>query len=89
MPFGPTRVLIEDTYFSDGNDLSPDLLRRPLTVLGAVTAAALPLTSYLYVYVRGGAHPEWWGTGTWQSSRLWALGSTCASIHDAAAEPTV
>ncbi len=30
LPFGPTRVLIEDTYFSDGNDLSPDLLRRHL-----------------------------------------------------------
>ena len=30
LPFGPTRVLIEDTYFSDGADLSPDLLRRHL-----------------------------------------------------------
>ena len=30
LPFGPTRVLIEDTYFSDGNDLSPELLRRHL-----------------------------------------------------------
>lgn len=30
LPFGPTRVLIEDTYFSDGNDLAPDLLRRHL-----------------------------------------------------------
>ena len=27
LPFGPTRLLIEDTYFSDGADLSPDLLR--------------------------------------------------------------
>ena len=31
LPFGPTRVLIEDTYFSDGADLSPDLLRQHLT----------------------------------------------------------
>ena len=30
LPFGPRHVLIEDTYFSDGNDLSPDLLRRHL-----------------------------------------------------------
>ncbi len=28
LPFGPRHVLIEDTYFSDGRDLSPDLLRR-------------------------------------------------------------
>ena len=30
LPFGPTRVLIEDTYFSDGADLSPALLREHL-----------------------------------------------------------
>lgn len=30
LPFGPTRVLIEDTYFSDGADLSHDLLRQHL-----------------------------------------------------------
>ncbi len=30
LPFAPTRILIEDTYFSDGNDLAPDLLRRHL-----------------------------------------------------------
>ncbi|KPF78566.1 lycopene cyclase [alpha proteobacterium AAP81b] len=30
LPFGPKTVLIEDTYFSDGNDLSVDLLRRHL-----------------------------------------------------------
>ena len=49
----------------------PDLLRRPLTVLGAVASAALPLVSYLYVYIRGGAHPEWWGQGNWQSAQAW------------------
>lgn len=27
LPFGPRHVLIEDTYFADGRDLSPDLLR--------------------------------------------------------------
>jgi lycopene beta-cyclase len=30
LPFGPRYVLIEDTYFSDGKDLEPDLLRRHL-----------------------------------------------------------
>ncbi len=30
LPFTPTQVLIEDTYFSDGADLSPDLLRQHL-----------------------------------------------------------
>ena len=30
LPFGPKHVLIEDTYYSDGSDLSPDLLRRHL-----------------------------------------------------------
>jgi len=30
LPFSPTRVLIEDTYYSDGADLSLDLLRQHL-----------------------------------------------------------
>jgi lycopene beta-cyclase len=30
LPFGPKHVLIEDTYYSDGRDLSPDMLRRHL-----------------------------------------------------------
>lgn len=30
LPFGPKHLLIEDTYFSDGADLSPELLRRHL-----------------------------------------------------------
>lgn len=28
LPFGPRHVLIEDTYFSDGRDLAPELLRQ-------------------------------------------------------------
>ena len=36
LPFGPTRVLIEDTYFSDGNDLSPELLRQHLADYAAL-----------------------------------------------------
>ncbi|MBX2999473.1 MAG: DUF2723 domain-containing protein [Caldilineaceae bacterium] len=49
----------------------PDLLRRPLTVLGTVLAAALPLLGYIYVYVRGAANPQWWGEGEWTSGRDW------------------
>ncbi|MBI1297002.1 DUF2723 domain-containing protein [bacterium] len=49
----------------------PSLLRRPRMVLGAVTAAALPLLGYIYVYVRGTAHPQWWGAGTWASGNEW------------------
>jgi hypothetical protein len=29
------------------------------------------LLSYLYVYLRGAAHPEWWGAGDWPSARQW------------------
>lgn len=49
----------------------PDLLRRPLIVLGTMIAAALPLLGYLYVYVRGAANPQWWGEGEWTSGRDW------------------
>lgn len=49
----------------------PGLLRRPWTVAGTVGAAALPLLSYIYVYVRGAAHPEWWGAGDWASAQAW------------------
>jgi hypothetical protein len=41
----------------------PALLRRPWLILGAILAAALPLLSYFYVYLRGAGHPEWWGAG--------------------------
>ncbi|MEZ4634190.1 MAG: DUF2723 domain-containing protein [Caldilineaceae bacterium] len=49
----------------------PSLLRRPRMILGAVTAAALPLLGYIYVYVRGTAHPEWWGAGAWTTGNEW------------------
>src|SRR5690606_34163760 len=26
---------------------------------------------YIYVYVRGASHPEWWGAGDWQSAQQW------------------
>ena len=36
LPFGPRHLLIEDTYFSDGADLSPELLRRHLADYAAL-----------------------------------------------------
>lgn len=49
----------------------PALLRRPRLIAGTVLAAALPLLSYVYVYWRGAAHPEWWGQGEWTSASDW------------------
>src|SRR5690606_33905522 len=50
---------------------APTMLRRPRLIIGAVAAAALPLAAYLYVYLRGAAHPEWWGAGNWTSVQEW------------------
>ncbi len=49
----------------------PRLLRRPGLVAAALLLAGLPLVSYVYVYVRGAAHPEWWGQGSWASPQEW------------------
>lgn len=49
----------------------PKLLRRPGLIAGAILCAALPLVSYVYVYLRGAAHPEWWGVGAWTSAGQW------------------
>jgi hypothetical protein len=49
----------------------PSLLRTPRAILFAILAAALPLTSYLYVYVRGALHPAWWGRGYWPTPQAW------------------
>ncbi len=46
-------------------------MRNWRLVLACVGAALLPLLSYLYVYVRGAAHPEWWGAGDWRSAQEW------------------
>lgn len=50
---------------------APWLLRSAKVVAGAIVAAFLPLVSYLYVYLRGAAHPEWWGVGEWESAQAW------------------
>ena len=49
----------------------PTLLRNGRVLFAAVIAAALPLTSYVYVYVRGAAHPEWWGSMSFADAGEW------------------
>jgi len=49
----------------------PQLLRDWRLVLACIGAALLPLASYAYVYVRGAAHPEWWGAGEWANANEW------------------
>ncbi len=50
---------------------APYLLRSLRTIVAAVAAALLPLASYAYVYIRGAAHPEWWGAGSWSDASQW------------------
>ncbi len=49
----------------------PKLLRRPGIIAAAILTAALPLLNYVFVYLRGAAHPEWWGVGDWTSAQEW------------------
>lgn len=49
----------------------PRVLRNWRLVALCVLAAFLPLASYWYVWVRGAAHPEWWGQGEWRSAEEW------------------
>ncbi len=49
----------------------PQLLRNGRLLLAVAGAALLPLVSYTYVYVRGAAHPEWWGAGKWANAGEW------------------
>jgi len=52
---------------------NPKLLRDMRAVSGSILAAALPLVSYAYVYIRGAKHPEWRGAGEWESTLSWFL----------------
>jgi hypothetical protein len=49
----------------------PQVLRQGKLLALCVAAALLPLTSYFYVYLRGAAHPEWWGSGDWPTAQAW------------------
>ena len=49
----------------------PKLLRRPKFLATVLGLAALPLLSYIYVYVGGACHPEWRGAGQWTSTWQW------------------
>jgi hypothetical protein len=51
----------------------PRLLRRPRLIAGVLAMVALPLLSYIFVYVRGAQHPEWRGAGQWTSTWPWFL----------------
>ncbi|NOX63562.1 MAG: DUF2723 domain-containing protein [Chloroflexi bacterium] len=51
----------------------PALLRRPRLVFFSALLALLPLTSYLFIYLRGAQHPEWRGVGAWPSTWAWFL----------------
>ncbi|NJN83484.1 MAG: hypothetical protein HC802_15170 [Caldilineaceae bacterium] len=50
---------------------APWLLRSLRTLMLVTAAALLPLLSYGYVYMRGAAHPEWWGSGRWANAQEW------------------
>ena len=51
----------------------PGLLKRPKLILTSGLLALTPLTAYVYVYLRGAAHPEWWGEGDWPTAWAWFL----------------
>ncbi len=48
----------------------PQLLRSVRLGIALCAAASLPLLSYFYVYLRGAAHPEWWG-GSYPDAQSW------------------
>ncbi|HRA66521.1 MAG TPA: DUF2723 domain-containing protein, partial [Caldilinea sp.] len=64
----------------------PQLLRNWRLVLACSVAALLPLLTYVYVYIRGAAHPEWWGAGDWASAGewFWAFVSTAQGREELA-----
>ncbi len=49
----------------------PSLLRNARAILISIVAALLPLLSYIYIYLRGALHPEWWGRGDWTTPQQW------------------
>ena len=51
--------------------VKPRLLRDWKAIAGCMLAAALPLLAYVFVYVRGAAHPEWWGSQQYASTWQW------------------
>ncbi|GAB4549541.1 MAG: hypothetical protein Kow0063_44380 [Anaerolineae bacterium] len=48
-----------------------DLWRQPRLVTRSAMLGLLPVLSYLYVYLRGAAHPEWRGAGQWPNTWTW------------------
>lgn len=51
----------------------PALLKRGRLILKSILLALTPLIAYVYVYIRGAQHPEWWGAGHWANAWQWFL----------------
>ena len=49
----------------------PTLLRKPKAIIGSLIAAAAPLVFYVFVFIRGSQHPEWWGSEQYESASQW------------------
>jgi hypothetical protein len=49
----------------------PGVLRRPRLLAGLLVAMLIPLLSYGFIYLRGGQHPEWRGSGDAQTAWAW------------------
>jgi len=49
----------------------PEVLHRPRLMVGCLALAALPLVSYIFVYVQGAQHPDWRGVGEWSTTWSW------------------
>ncbi|MDM8521040.1 hypothetical protein QUF64_13410, partial [Anaerolineales bacterium HSG6] len=46
-------------------------LKQPKLISQAILVTALPLLSYIYIYIRGAQHPEWRGEGEWPTAWDW------------------
>ncbi len=69
----PTLLLIAPPLLWFILRTEPRLLRRPRLIAGVLALVALPLLSYVFVYVRGAQHPEWRGAGEWTTAWQWFL----------------
>ena len=49
----------------------PDIFKKMGLIGQTVLVGLLPLVSYLYIYLRGAAHPEWRGQGQWAGPVDW------------------
>jgi len=64
-------VLLDNSHLQFWRPLFWKSKRQIGNFVAVIGAGILPLLSYLYVYVRGAAHPEWWGNGEWTTANQW------------------